>query len=363
MFEYTVKQGDTLRKIASRFQMNAEQLLYTNNLTLRTYLDQGMTIFIPDTIRKDHSRLEKPKGCIHEYGWRELEKDRGRLPSSIRSGQIGTSVRGKPIWLFCAGNGPKKIFLSGSWHGNEWLNTWLLMVFLHQLASKKENGEKWYGIDPEMIFQDTTLYVVPLVNPDGVEIVQEGASILEEEHEEVWQINGEVNDFRHWSANVRGVDLNHQWPAGWKEEAAGSPIRPFPRHYGGEAPLTEPEAKAVYQLSMEEEFSHVLALHSQGEEVYWGYNGLEPEESGELAGRLAAAASFRPVKHAGSSAGYKDWFIKTFRRPGFTIETGVGVNPLPPEASSRIWVTGVPLLLESLTFPDFTKKGRGHNSL
>ena len=30
-----------------------------------------------------------------------------------------------------------------------------------------------------------------------------------------------------------------------------------------------------------------------------------------------------------SFAGYKDWFIKVFRRPGFTIEAGSGENPLP----------------------------------
>ncbi|MFD2704403.1 M14 family metallopeptidase [Salibacterium lacus] len=359
MIEYNVKQGDTLRKIAVRFQVTTVQLCYRNNMSPEACLEPGTTLFVPDAVPTDQPRGETHSGCLHEYGWRELEEDRQSLPSSIFSEQIGISVLGKPIWLFRAGNGPKKIFFSGAWHGNEWLNTWLLMSFLHVFISKEESKERWYGVDPGAILQEVTLYAVPLVNPDGVELVQEGAHVLgKEKKNDVMQINGGMHDFRHWSANARGVDLNHQWPAGWKEEAAGSPDRPFPRHYGGEAPLTEPEAKAVYQLSMQEEFSHILALHSQGEEVYWGYSGLEPPESAELGNRLAAAGSFRPVADAGSSAGYKDWFIKTFRRPGFTIETGMGVNPLPPEASARIWITGVPLLLESLTFPDFTKKSR-----
>ncbi|SFL98652.1 M14 family metallopeptidase [Salibacterium qingdaonense] len=356
MIKYNVKQGDTVRKIAVRFQVSTEQLLSRNNMSLETYLEPGTTILVPKTEQTNHPLRETQTGCVYEYGWRELEEDRKSLPSSIYSEQIGTSVLGKPIWLFRAGSGPKKILFSAAWHGNEWLNTWLLMSFLHMFISKEESKEHWYDVNPETILQEVTLYVVPLVNPDGVELVQEGAAVLDKEKkDEVMKINGGMNDFRHWSANARGVDLNHQWPAGWKEEAAGSPDCPFPRHYGGEAPLTEPEAKAVYQLSMQEEFSHVLALHSQGEEVYWGYSGLEPPESAELGRRLAAAGSFRPVEDAGSSAGYKDWFIKTFRRPGFTIETGVGMNPLPPEASARIWVTGVPLLLESLTFTNFTK--------
>ena len=101
---------------------------------------------------------------------------------------------------------------------------------------------------------------------------------------------------------------------------------------------------------MEEEFDIVLAFHSQGEEIYWGYQHLEPPESRAMAEKLAKASSFRAVQTADSSAGYKDWFIKEFRRPGFTIETGVGQNPLPITSAARIWITTVPLLLETLTW-------------
>ncbi|MGY4690148.1 M14 family metallopeptidase [Salibacterium sp. K-3] len=356
MVTYDVKKGDTLRKIAARFQIEPEQLLYENGLSWCMYLEPGTTLTIPQSNRHRGTKGGEP--CLHEYGWRELEEDRCWLPSWIHNEKIGTSVLGKPLWLFRAGSGSKKIFISGTWHGNEWLNTWLLMKFLSTLAEKAENGGIWNGIDIRALLHDTVLYVMPLVNPDGVELVQEGAAALDEHRDEIMDINGGMNDFRHWSANAHGVDLNHQWPADWKEEAAGSPVQPFPRHFGGKAPLTEPEAQAVYRLSMKEEFSHVLAFHSQGEEVYWGYRGMEPTESRELGRRLAAAGSFRQVENADSGAGYRDWFIKTFRRPGFTVETGTGNNPLPPDASARIWVTSVPLLLESCTFPDFTQKKR-----
>ncbi|MBJ8193326.1 peptidase M14, partial [Bacillus cereus] len=73
----------------------------------------------------------------------------------------------------------------------------------------------------------------------------------------------------------------------------------------------------------------VLSIHSQGQEIYWNYRDLEPKESRDWALRLAAATGYRAVKLGGSDAGYKDWFIQRFGKPGFTVEVGLGVNPLP----------------------------------
>lgn len=36
-------------------------------------------------------------------------------------------------------------------------------------------------------------------------------------------------------------------------------------------------------------------------------------------------------------AGYKDWFIQEYDRPGYTIEVGRGVNPLPMEQFEQIY--------------------------
>lgn len=34
--------------------------------------------------------------------------------------------------------------------------------------------------------------------------------------------------------------------------------------------------------------------------------------------------------------GFKDWFISEFCRPGFTIELGLGKNPLPAADAAKI---------------------------
>jgi len=95
-------------------------------------------------------------------------------------------------------------------------------------------------------------------------------------------------------------------------------------------------------------FDAVMALHTQGREIYWNYREYEPAEAEHLAGRLGRVSGYKPVKLTGSDAGYKDWFIHRFRRPGFTVEAGFGENPLPMSNFDNIYVELQPLLLEAL---------------
>ena len=50
-----------------------------------------------------------------------------------------------------------------------------------------------------------------------------------------------------------------------------------------------------------------------------------------------------------SYAGYKDWFIEKFRRPGYTIEVGLGENPLPISQFNKIYSDNIKVLLEGAT--------------
>ncbi len=55
------------------------------------------------------------------------------------------------------------------------------------------------------------------------------------------------------------------------------------------------------------------------------------------------------VPYASSFAGYKDWFIQTWRRPGFTIEAGIGKKPLPLSQFDEICRHNLPILVQGLT--------------
>jgi hypothetical protein len=64
---------------------------------------------------------------------------------------------------------------------------------------------------------------------------------------------------------------------------------------------------------------------------------------------LASGYSLEEVPYASSFAGYKDWFIQDFDRPGYTIEAGLGENPLPISQLPEIFRENLPMFLLGLT--------------
>lgn len=101
-------------------------------------------------------------------------------------------------------------------------------------------------------------------------------------------------------------------------------------------------------LARTEKYDRLLALHTQGQEIYWGYEGLEPPESKKLAKDFARLSGYEAVRYIDNYTGYKDWFIQDFRKPGFTIELGKGQNPLPLSQFEEIYSHMLGLFVRSL---------------
>lgn len=268
-----------------------------------------------------------------QYGYVQMMQDihymHKRYPF-IRVENIGVSVLGKPLPVLAIGRGNIPVHANASMHANEWITTALIMKFVENYAQAYDNRSCGYEWDAHAAYEKTTLWIVPMVNPDGVELVQEGIFPDHPYYESIMKWNQGPCRFDLWKANIRGVDLNDQFPAHWEEEQERRGVRvPGPANYGGTSPLTEPEVKALVTLSECIPFELVLSLHTQGKEIYWNYRGYEPEESLWWAERFQKSSGYQAVKLSGSDAGYKDWFIQHYRKPGFTIEIGKGVNPLP----------------------------------
>jgi len=51
------------------------------------------------------------------------------------------------------------------------------------------------------------------------------------------------------------------------------------------------------------------------------------------------------VPYASSFAGYKDWFLQEYQRPGYTIEAGLGQNPLPISQFDEIYRDNLGILV------------------
>lgn len=343
--KYVIQSGENARQIAKQFGVELDELRLANSGLAEHNFVEGKIIIIPEDHRDQIVRLRG------EYSYEDLMEDLKALVHRfpfIEVGSIGTSVMGKDIPYIRIGQGTRKIHANASVHANEWLTTPCLLRFIEQYARGidgaegrdaeqlhdewgKQTGNPWvYGGSPRDLMEHTSLWVVPMVNPDGVELVQQGVLPSHPLYHELRKWNEGRADFRGWKANIRGVDLNDQFPAYWEEEVRRrGKTGPSRRDYAGPAPLSEPESKALADLTEREQFDMVLSIHSQGQEIYWNYRDLEPKESRDWALQLAAATGYRAVKLGGSDAGYKDWFIQRFGKPGFTVEVGLGVNPLP----------------------------------
>ncbi len=276
----------------------------------------------------------------------------------LRSEILTTTVFQRPVRTLVIGTGPRKVLYTAAHHANEWITTLILLKFAEDFAKAISENGKIFGVDAGLIAEQTTIYMVPLVNPDGVDLVtgaiQTGniqfdlAQRLSQDYPEIPFPDG-------WKANLLGVDLNLQYPAGWLQareiKFSQGYTRPGPRDYVGRAPLNQVETKALAGYTEFLDPALVLAYHSQGKEIYWKFGdffvpGAEQlaEEFGRLSGYTVA-----DTPYASGFAGFKDWFIQYFRKPGFTIEVGQGENPLPLSQFPEIYKDNLGILVTAAT--------------
>lgn len=341
---YTVRPGDTFWKLSNSRNLSVDALLLVNQSLNPNSLAPGTAIKLPRRV------ITPIVSGRRSYDYKALTADITMLSDIypfIKVNSIGQSVLGKPIQEIRLGKGNKKVQINASFHANEWITTPILMALLNSFLLSITNVRPIRGVSTMPLYNSVDLSIVPMVNPDGVDLVLNGPP--PELREEVIAINRGSTDFTGWKANIRGVDLNNQYPAKWDfEKERSEQNAPAPRDYLGEAPLTEPEAKAMAELAKDNQFDRMLAFHTQGAEFYWGFEGLEPPESQVLALEFERVSGYKAVQYIDSFAGYKDWFIQEFRRPGFTMELGRGINPLPLSQFDDIYEEVLGIFLASL---------------
>lgn len=259
---------------------------------------------------------------------------------------IGKSLCQRGIFSLHIGRSENPLLIAAGFHGQEWLTSLLALRFAELILKSKACRMKIYGADTACISRE--IIIVPCVNPDGVQIAINGIDGAWRYAENVSRIAASSTE--KWNANARGVDINHNFDAGWTElrnmEIEEGILGPSPRRYGGYMPESEPETLALVNLTKARRPRMAVALHSQGEEIFWEYGKNRPPESERLARLFAAASGYTLVENDGlaSHGGYKDWFIECFNKPAFTVEIGKGENPLPLSDFDSILQKTVPML-------------------
>ena len=271
-----------------------------------------------------------------------------------RSEVLTTTAFGRPLQTLVIGRGKRKVLYTAAHHANEWITAPVILKFVEELAEAIRSGGKINGVDARGLSEAVTIYTVPMVDPDGVALVTEEIGPGDRGYEKALSLAREYPEIpfpQGWKANLMGVDLNLNYPAGWlqarENKFAQGYVRPGPRDYVGRAPLDQPESRALagYTEFLDPEL--VLAYHTQGEVIYWQFRDIEVPGAEELGQKMARVSgySLEETPFESAFAGYKDWFIKVFRRPGYTVEVGSGINPLPVSDFDGIYRKNLPLLI------------------
>ena len=260
----------------------------------------------------------------------------GRAYPFLEIEQLARSAYGRPLWAVTIGEGERRVLYSAAHHANEWLTATVLLKFIEDYAEALQNDGEIGGIPARELYQTASISLVPLVNPDGVDLVTGAAT--EDEREQARTLSEFYPNIpfpEGWKANLLGVDLNLQYPAGWlmarEIKFSQGYTRPGPRDYVGRSPLSQRETLALAAYTEQLDPQLVIAWHTQGREIYWQYQDYAPAEAQALGEEFARVSGYdlADTPYNSSFAGYKDWFIQAYRRPGFTIEVGTGTSPLP----------------------------------
>ena len=272
----------------------------------------------------------------------------------LQIGSAGKSVLGKDIPYVRIGRGRKEVFYSSAIHANEWITSILLLEFMHEYCAAIQSNSTIWGFSARRLFESVSIYIMPIVNPDGVDLVTGAISPSSASYKQAQEIASNFPNIPFvdgWKANIRGVDLNLQFPAGWQNareiKYAQGFDKPAPRDFVGYGPLTEPEALAIYNFTIRHNFRLVLAYHSQGEVIFWQFQNYNPPGAMFIGNQFASVSgySLEPTPYNSSFAGYKDWFIQDYNRPGYTIEVGLGTNPLPLTQFRKIYTDNLGILV------------------
>ena len=348
---YFIKKGDTLWDISNLYNTSVRRILVANPGIRAENLRIGQRIIVPfgyDVVPTSVS-----------WSWELLrfvcDGIAARYPF-VRLSSLGRSVQGRNLYCLNIGSGDRQLSFNASHHANEWITTPAVMKFLEDYAQSYSDSGYLDNINIRKIYSQTDLYVVPMVNPDGVDLVTQ-AEQSGLYFDRALNISDKYPDIEFpfgWKANILGTDLNLNYPAGWEQareiKYSQGYISPAPRDYVGTAPLSAPESRSMYAFTLNHDFRFVIAYHTQGEIIYWKYDGFDPPYA-KKTGDVLSNASGYPLELApeeSSYAGYKDWFISFYNRPGYTVEAGKGTNPLDVSQFDSIYKANLPLMLSAL---------------
>ena len=199
----------------------------------------------------------------------------------LSSYQIGSSVQGTPILATKLGCGSINILVQATHHAREAINTILLLDQINYMVNLYNNSDTVFGINIRELLNRITFIFVPLVNPDGADLVLNGKDYLQSE------------SFLSWKSNINGVDLNRNYKT--SHPSTDLAKSPGPEGYPGPYYFSEPETYALKILTECYNFNGTISYHSSGEEIYWYFNQINENRDLIIAKNIALLTGYKLV--------------------------------------------------------------------
>ena len=222
---------------------------------------------------------------------------------------IGKTYLGQDIYAFHKGlYSGKQLLITGGIHAREYISSFVVLRLLQ---------------DYHMPFG---CYFVPAVNLDGIALSLNGLDFIKDIDLKnmLLRLNNHSTDFKLWKANIRAVDLNTNFDAGFGESKFCKTLPCF-SGFAGEYVNSECETKALVNFVNNLNISYSLAYHSKGNVVYYGFEGLNNKilkKEREMAFFFAKNLKYKKVRSLGSTGGLGDYLAYKHSIPSITIELG-----------------------------------------
>lgn len=218
---------------------------------------------------------------------------------------IGRSVLGRKIYAIEIGCGDV-VVLQYAIHAREYATATLGILHAKMLLASCPKGIRFV--------------LIPMANPDGTELAMFGTKSCGK-YQKFLEQNFPKQDFRLWKANIRGVDLNNNFNAGFSLHT--SSCVPSSQGYSGTRPLSEPESRALAFLTLKLKPFFTISFHAKGEEIYFDYfQSHRNRKRDKKIAKLFAKDFGYKIKSTQktSSGGFKDWCVQKLKIPSLTIE-------------------------------------------
>jgi g-D-glutamyl-meso-diaminopimelate peptidase len=273
----------------------------------------------------------------------DANKLRDQFPDLVTVESIGKSVKGTDIKLIKFGKGSRKVLITAGIHARENININLIMRCINEYANAYESCENYGNYNVKSILDSTTIYFVPLINPDGLDIVNALADPI--------LTSLAANNYIKvtWKANANGVDLNRNFPYLWDTIISRYPDydkikAPYYRSFPGYSAASEPETKAIVDLCAAYPFEFLVSLHTKGQIICW--RDLENEViegDDKLAAIIENCLGYsRGAQTDNPGGGFDNWFRSAFKKPGIVIEMAVNDSEVPYNILNRSNYTNEP---------------------